>query len=240
VSWTRAPAHLLAGSVCLGLVLADLLRLHATAAAGALGAGAALAVATSPAARLALVALLLCLLGWWWGSARLDALDRSPMLAKVDTAGRAIVVVTAPPAEGKYDIRVQGQLRRFEGAAVRERVELELPLGRAPPQGAVISALGVVRLPRGPADGFDERTWLRRYGIHVVLHVDEWRRVGRRGGLGGLSDRIRAWLTRSIAPGLTGESHAVLEGIVLGDDAALPDGVKRDFRASGLYHLLAV
>src|SRR5439155_17514163 len=29
-------------------------------------------------------------------------------------------------------------------------------------------------------------------------------------------------------------------GIVLGDDAALSDRLRRDFRASGLYHLLAV
>src|SRR5207247_3939937 len=36
------------------------------------------------------------------------------------------------------------------------------------------------------------------------------------------------------------ERRAVLEGIVLGDDAALSDGLRRDFRASGLYHILAV
>ena len=45
---------------------------------------------------------------------------------------------------------------------------------------------------------------------------------------------------RSIAPGLTGERRAVLEGIVLGDGAALSPGLRQDFQASGLYHLLAV
>ena len=74
----------------------------------------------------------------------------------------------------------------------------------------------------------------------MVLHVDEWHIVGRRGGLGGVSDRLRAWLRRSSAPGLTGERRAVLEGVVLGDDAGLDDELKTSFRRSGLYHLLAV
>jgi competence protein ComEC len=32
----------------------------------------------------------------------------------------------------------------------------------------------------------------------------------------------------------------VIEGVVLGEDEGLPDGLRQDFRASGLYHLLAV
>jgi competence protein ComEC len=39
---------------------------------------------------------------------------------------------------------------------------------------------------------------------------------------------------------LHGERQALLEGVVLGDDQGLSDGLRRDFRASGLYHLLAV
>ena len=35
-----------------------------------------------------------------------------------------------------------------------------------------------MKAPRGPEHGFDERTWLRRQGVHVVLHVDEWHVVG--------------------------------------------------------------
>ena len=126
------------------------------------------------------------------------------------------------------------------GVRLHERVQLELSPGRSPPQGAILSLLAVVKLPRGPDDGFDERTWLRRQGVHVVLHVDEWHVVGRRGGLGGAADRLRAWLRRSSAPGLTGERRAVLEGVVLGDDAGLDDELKTSFRRSGLYHLLAV
>ncbi len=240
MSWSRAPAHLLAASLAAGLALANLGRVHDVGLAGALVAAVAVVAAGQPHLRFALMAALLCGLGWWWASIRLDALDRSPLLGEVGRAGRATIVVTAPPTEGQYELRVQGTARTFEGARVDEPVQLELPLGRSPPQGAILDALVVVKLPPGPVHGFDERTWLRRHGVHVLLRVDEWQQVGKRGGLGGVADRLRARLAASIAPRLSGERRAVLEGIVLGDGTALSPGLRQDFQASGLYHILAV
>lgn len=240
MSWLRTPAYLLAGALCVGLGLANVTRIHTVGIAGSLAAAGAVAFAATAQTRLITVAVLLCLLGWWWSSMRLDALDRSPMLAQVGSAGRAVVVVTAPPTRGQFNLRVQGRIRRFNGQPLSEPVELELPLGRSPPQGAIIEALAVVKLPRGPDHGFDERTWLRRHGMHVILRVDEWRPIGHRGGVGGVADGLRRRLAKAIAPGLAGERRTVLEGIVLGDDNALSDNLKQSFRASGLYHLLAV
>src|SRR5439155_324186 len=88
--------------------------------------------------------------------------------------------------------------------------------------------------------GFDEQTWLRRHGIHVVLAGDRWRLLGHRRGLGGFGDRLRSWLASSVADGLHGEQRGVLLGVVLGDEQSLSERLRRDFRASGLYHLLAV
>jgi competence protein ComEC len=241
MSWERlAPAHALVAALCVGLALSNLARVHVLGlAVSVLAAGALVSVAT-PTARIVLAAVLVGLVAWWWASLRLDALDASPMLSEVGRAGHAVVTLTTPTRPGLFELRAQGRLDRFEGVSVGERVQLDLPLGRSPPQGAIIDALAVVALPRGPEHGFDERTWLRRHGVHVVLHVDEWRLAGRRGGLGGFADGLRARLARSIAPDLTGERRAVIEGIVLGEDTALPDDLRRDFRASGLYHLLAV
>jgi competence protein ComEC len=236
----RHPPYLLAGSVCAGLAAANLWRAHAAALAGSAAVGCALVTTRMPLVRLTLVALVLMLAAWWWGGARLDALDRSPLQRDVGRAGRIVAVVTAPPRRGRFELRASARVTRFSGRPIEEAVQLELPVGRSPPQGAVIEALAVVRLPRGPENGFDERTWLRRHGVHVVLDVDEWRVVGRRGGLGGVADRLREQLAGAIAPGLTGERRAVLEGVVLGDDEALTEETRRDFRASGLYHLLAV
>ncbi len=233
------PAHVVLGSAVAGLALADAARIGAEAsvAAALLATGVLLAWWRSSVVVAGALALFLA---WGWGSVRLASLDHSVLVGDVGRAGRFEVVATADARAGRFAQRQLGRARRFEGRPVDERVELELPLGRAPPQGAVISALAVVREPRGPHNGFDERRWLRRQGIHVVLHVDEWHAVGRRGGLGGVADRLRAWLRRGSAPGLTGERRAVLEGIVLGDDGGLSDGLKTSFRRSGLYHLLAV
>src|SRR5205814_3154424 len=116
----------------------------------------------------------------------------------------------------------------------------QLPVGRAPPQGSRLEVLGVLRLPRGPDNGFDERAWLRRQGVHVVLRADRWRRVGSRGGVGGVADALHEQLGRSVGHGLAGERRGVVEGVLLGEDGGLSESLRRDFRASGLYHLLAV
>jgi competence protein ComEC len=170
--------------------------------------------------------------GWWWGSERLRALDRSALVSQVGTAGRAVVTVAEPPRRGRFDVRVRAIVRRWRGAPADEPVLLKLPGTRAPPQGARISALVTVREPAAY-----ERTWLRRHGVHVVLRASRWRVVRLRGGV---ADRLHAWLARASTPGLAGERRAVLAGVVLGEDGGLSDALRQRFRASGLYHLLAV
>ena len=240
MSPSRASPHRYAAVLCLGLAGATITR---GSAALTLSAAALLAVtaalATAPARPL-LVLGAVALVGWWWGSARLDALDRSVLLTYVDTAERASLVVTGPVRRSRFALRVPAQVRHFGRLRFREAVQLELPLGRSPPQGAVIEAVTTVRLPRPPKDGFDERTWLRHHGVHVVLHADRWRMTGRRGGLGFVADRLRESLAGSIAPGLRGERRGIVEGVVLGDEQSLSEELRARFRASGLYHLLAV
>jgi competence protein ComEC len=236
----RARPHLLAAALCAGLAGANAVRGPSVAVAFAAVVLALAAVAVAPALRVPVLALALLLAGWWWGSARLEALDSSPLLSRAGTAGPALVVVTGPARRSPFELRVPAQMRRYDGNVIREPVLLRLPLGRSPPQGALLSLIAKLELPRGPENGFDERTWLRRHGVHVVVRASRWRVVGRRGGLAGLADRLRARLARSMAPGLTGERRAVLAGIVLGEDEGLSEELRTSFRASGLYHLLAV
>jgi competence protein ComEC len=235
----RGSPHRAIAALCVGIAAANLLRVSVLAAAAGLVALGLLALGGLEH-RWLLTLLALGLTGLWWGSARLDALDRSPLLGQVGRAERSLVVVTGLPRSTRFELRVPATMRRFGDLAVDEPVLLQLPLGRSPPEGAILEVLGVLALPRGPSHGFDERTWLRRHGIHVVLRGDEWRVVGRRGGLGGLADRIRGRLDRTLAPRVRGERRAVLVGVVLGEDQGLSDELRRRFRASGLYHLLAV
>jgi competence protein ComEC len=225
-------------ALCLGLAAANVARGSRLVM---LCLGLALAAGSSwRAVRPLLLLAALALLGWWWGGARLNALDRSVLLARVDTSERSILAVTGPTRRSKFELRVPAEVRSFGRLRFREAVLLELPHGRSPPHGALIETVVTVRLPKPPKNGFDETTWLRRHGIHVVLRADRWRQVGRRGGLGGVADRLRRALAGSIAPGLHGERRGIVEGVVLGDEQSLSEDLRQRFRASGLYHLLAV
>lgn len=223
----RGPS-LVAGSLCVGLAAS--LAVRSTVAPTLIAALAAVAaLVLRPHVALAVV---LVLAGWWWGGVRLRAIDRSVLAAQIGTAERAVVDVEEPPHTTAFAIPVRALVRRWGRLRVHETVQLELPLGRAPPQGARLQVLGTLR---APSDA--ERDWLRLHGVHVVLRAGSWRAVGSRGHL---ADRLHAWLARSSVPGLAGERRAVLEGVVLGEEQGLSDSLRTDFRASGLYHLLAV
>ena len=240
MSRLRLPyPHVLAAALCLGLAGANLLRVRE---AGLFAAAAAVvAVFVPEPARLPLFVASLALAGLWWGALRLDALDRSVLVQRFDETARAVVVVTGPARRSQYALRLPARVVRFGQVALDEAVQLELPPGRAPPQGARLRLVVSVDRPRPPDGRFDERAWLARKGVHVVLRgVSPWRIVGRRGGIAGLGDRLRAHIARTVAPRVRGEPRAVLAGIVLGEDEGLSQDLRDRFRASGLYHLLAV
>ena len=236
----RTPS-LLVAALCAGLAAANAVRVGAVAVAVPAAVAAAVALAAGEGrARVAALACALALGGWWWGSHRLAALDASVLASRIGTAERAVVETEEPARPERFETRVRALVVRWGDLRPHEPVLLELPPGRAPPQGATLSVLGELRAPRGPSNGFDERTWLRRHGVHAVLRAETWRVIGRRGGIGGVADRLHGWLARDGVPGLRGEREAVIEGIVLGEDQGLSDTLKERFRASGLYHLLAV
>jgi competence protein ComEC len=234
------PAIALA-AVALGLAAANWIALPRLAgiAAGCAAVGAVLRL--PPKLRLALAAIALAGLGLWWGGLRLHELDRSYLATRVGDPAGATVVVTGAAGVSPYAVRVQADVRRFDGVELRERVLLELPAGRAPPQGAVLDLRARPVAPRGPETGFDERAWLERRGIHVVLHASgPWRVVGRRGGIGGVGDRLRTEISHALSLGTTGERRSLVIGVVLGADQGIDPELRAAFKASGLYHLLAV
>ncbi|HXV58106.1 MAG TPA: ComEC/Rec2 family competence protein [Gaiellaceae bacterium] len=244
----RAPArlavpspHLVAASACVGLGLA----LAARQTSASLAAAAGLLAAVAPLAgrrRTALLALAFLLAGVWWGGVRLAELDRSLLADEIGRSALARVELTGPARRGLFAVRVPVRVVRFGRTELSERARLDLPLERSPPPGAVLELVVTVAAPRGPddADGFDEAAYLRRQGVHVVLRGDSYRVVGRRSGLGGVADGLRRAVTRSLSHAPAGERRAVLAGVVLGEDEGLEEALRERFRASGLYHLLAV
>jgi competence protein ComEC len=241
VAALELPA-LLAVSLCVGLAGANLVRVAVwptAVAAAVLGLGVTLCRRAGWACLLAAASLVL--LGAAWGSLRLSQLDRSVLVHRLGQPGTARVVVTAPPRGSAFAVRAFATVRRFAGRPLNERVLLALPPERAPPQGSVIELRRAWPVePRRPQDGFDEQRWLARKGIHVVLRADGFRVVGQRGGIGGVADRLRAHIERTVASGTRGERRALLSGVVLGASHAVGDELESAFRDSGLLHLMAV
>jgi competence protein ComEC len=224
----------------LGLAAANAARPQALPVVGIVCAAATAALALQGSARVAAIALALAGAGWIWGSFRLDTVDRSVLVTRIGHVDRTVTEVAAPPRHGQFGLRVLVNVRRFGEFRINEPALLELPLGRAPPQGAVIETVAEAKPPRPPEDGFDERAWLARQGMHVVLDGRSWHQLGRRGGLAGVADRLRAFVSAGVAPGVRGERAALIKGVVLGADEGLSQDLQDRFRQSGLYHLLAV
>jgi competence protein ComEC len=229
-----APATAATLAACAGLVLALVAHAPSPALTALLAAAVVVRVQRG---RTLLVAV--ALIGWWWGSVRVDALAHSDLAAQIGRGGDVVFEIVAPPRVAAFQVRAMARVVTLDGAAVDERVLAELPPGsRAPPQGARVEALAVLAVPRGPQNGFDERSWLAHQGVHVVLRAKQWHVLGARSGFGAVSDRLRGWLARGLAG--HGEGRAVADGVLLGDDGGLSAGLRDDFRASGLYHVLAV
>ena len=237
-----STSQLLVGAACVGIAAANLARVHWTGIAGvAIGSSLLAAVAACPTS------------GCW--SRALAVPPRRLVLgqraARRDRPQPADAVCSGRPSTPRSSSRLhrarpgsrsasRPSCTASAGSSVSEPVLLELPAGRPPAQGDVLDVLGVLAPPKGPEHGFDERTYLRRHGIHVVLRGDRWRVVGPPRRTRRVADGIRAFVTRGLSRGSAGEQRAVLLGVVLGADEGLSQGLRDRFRASGLYHLLAV
>ena len=236
----RSWPALLVASACVGIAASEWVRLS-TAFLAPFAAFALLAamLAVGPL-RLGAVAVALALLGLWWGGLRGAALEESVLASRIGESASARVVITGPARRTPFAIRVPAEVLRFGTTRFRERILLELPPERAPPQGALLELRAQPVEPRGPETGFDERGWLARRGVHVVVRGERPKLVGRRGGIGGVADRLRGHVQRTLARGTSGERRRLVAGIVLGEDGELDRELRDDFEASGLMHLLAV
>ncbi len=226
----RHPRHLLLAALTCGLLAGP----RWPAAVLAL---AVLVPALASETAVALGALALLLLGAGMADARLAALDRSALGPLLDTTVSVRAILLDHPRTRAFGTRVAPA--RLESTPARgERVLLRVPArARWPPgvgPGAVIAVHG--RLERlGPYDAYE-----RRRNAHALLRVESGRDTGRRrGGLLGALDGVRTRAEQALTDGVPAPQGALARGMVLGQDGALSEAARDDFRATGLAHLVA-
>ena len=121
---------------------------------------------------------------------------------------------------------------RGERVLLKASARVRWPAAVAP--GALLDVRGRIA-PLRAHDAYE-----RRRGTHALLVATEIRGGGaRRGGLLGALDGVRARSERALTRGIPPPQGALARGMVLGQDDALSEDVRDDFRATGLAHLVA-
>ena len=261
-----APPHLIVAGYCAGLCLALTLRIPGWfVAAALLGLAAALwsvlrhvaRPGASPAPLLAapvLLAALFLIAGLALGGARLEALGHSALAPWTGRTVAVAAVLTDLPAVKQQEATLALQVHSVNGVALSEPAHLRLRLedGQTLPPGSTgrlvegaevaVSGVRVQPLPAPRAGAFDYGRYLRRRGEHVILEGSfaSLRVSGRRGGVSGAVDRLRAASRAHLRRGLHAPVAEVLQGMVLGDDEGVDQASIDSFRRSGLLHIMAV
>lgn len=185
------------------------------------------------------LALLCCLVVFSAGliaEARLRVLDTTELSTLLGDSVSLKVEVGEPfrsKADGGRAARVKIGSGRGKGETLLAAVapEVWLPQVRV---GEVLALRGRLRTFR-PYESYH-----RVHNVHAVLEVASVHATGKhRGGLAGGVDRVREAAERVLTTGLGKEESALLKGMVLGQDAALSDSTREEFRRSGLAHLVA-
>lgn len=162
---------------------------------------------------------------------RLAALAHGTLPVPSQITARATLL--EHPRTRTFGTRVAAARVRGERVVLRVPARVRWPSAAAAP-GMIVDVGG--RLAAlGPHDEPE-----RRRGAHALLRVASIRATGaRRGGLLGGLDRVRARTERALTTGVPPRQGALARGMVLGQDGALTDDVREDFRVTGLAHLVA-
>jgi competence protein ComEC len=225
---TCHPRHVVLAVVVAGLLLGG--RAPASILA-VLALGVAFGALLLPAVRTptAAVALAAVLLGAaWTAQARTAALEATRLAPAFGQHVSGAATVLAPPRADAYGGRRALVRWRSEPVLLRVPIWLDRP---APEVGDVVRVTGTLRAPDLAG---------RAVHAHATLRATALTATGRRrGGPLGAVDAVRRRAARVLDGQLPPAERALLRGMVLGDDAALPDDLRDAFTATSLSHLTA-
>lgn len=212
------------------------------AAVAAVSAARGVGRRASPTVLAACIVGGMFMLGAGWGAFRHDGV-RAGMLARMAPAHVDVVgSLRTDPKAGQFGwsalLGVSHVTSSSGAVTLRESVWLQGD--GSPPavrRGDVVEASGELRAPEDP--GFS--SFLESRGVAVALSSDGFRRVGPSGNpLVRFAGVARLALGRSFKRIFGPKESGLLMGLALGDTSGLDEGMARDFKATGLGHLLAV
>jgi competence protein ComEC len=213
----------------LAALVAGLLTGPRAPSALALAVGLALFTVRETLLTLGVIAALLA--GSVVAQTRLATLDRTALPVPGDVDGRATLL--EHPRTRAFGTRVAAARLRGERVLVKASAHVPWPAAARAP-GAMVRIDGRLAALRA-SDGYE-----RLRGTHALLLASHIRATGaQRGGLLGALDGVRARTERALTAGVPAPQGALARGMVLGQDGALPDDVREDFRRTGLAHLVA-
>ncbi|MDF2630841.1 MAG: ComE-like competence protein [Symbiobacteriaceae bacterium] len=237
------PALWMAAALALGITAADLLRPHPALALAAvlLAAGWAARANRRLVPALLLTVSLLGTLRYAWvqtGGRGDLALWEGTKVTLVGT------IVSDPelrqPRGGTYIV----QAEEVEGRPAAGKVSVTQFGDKMPRFGERVEMQGSLKPPPGPKTpgGFDRAAYLARQGVYLTLDTGEpiVRGPGRVNLLRRVAVAARLRLEASLRASLPERDAALMAGLLLGSRADLPGDIKEAFRASGVFHLLAV
>lgn len=131
--------------------------------------------------------------------------------------------------------------------------------GRALPVHTTVRLLSKTQIPCEPFDtvrvkarvylpstggvtGYDSRSYYRSKGVYLFASPlgSATVQTAARRPLYAYAIRLRQAVSASLARFVTGEPGALAAGILIGDTSGLSSGIKSDFTATGISHILAV
>ncbi len=161
-----------------------------------------------------------------------------------DVLVHGLVVETPDIHENYQNLTVASESLTFENGRVQPVIgQIRISAPRTPiiEYGTRIEAAGQLEVAQN-FGAFDYRQYLEKRGICSVMNRPEITQVETGAGnpLMHALLAVRTQAQRSINALLPQPQAALLSGILLGDDHAIPDDLAEDFRQTGMTHIIAI
>ncbi len=236
------PALAIAVAFAGGILVAEWVRPHPAVCAAALVPLLGLLLAGRRSGALLLAAVVLS------GAARyayVQTLGRGNLAAWADERVTVVgTVVSEPALQSGGSVAYIVAAESVDGLPARGRVRVTQRSGPEPAYGERVAASGTLTPPRGPRrpGGFDQAAYLARQSVYLAMETGPVQRLGpgRLDPFRRAAVAARLRLEGVLYQALPEREAALMAGLLFGSRTRLPADIEDAFRATGVFHLLAV